>query len=213
MTQGPVDAVLFDLGGVICESAFAYMARYAGELGLDPAALGHVGHTGRATELMARCETGEITMADYLEETARAVAAEHGSAITGAGLIECVRASLTLVPESVELVRETHAAHRTALVTNATTDIREHWRARLDLTLFDVVVDSSEVRLRKPEPGIYRHTLALLGCPAERAVFVDDQAANVDAARALGLRGVVFSDPAQARRELAALGVRVRAAA
>jgi HAD superfamily hydrolase (TIGR01509 family) len=58
--------------------------------------------------------------------------------------------------------------------------------------LFQVIVDSSEVRMRKPNPAIFRHTLELLGGIApEECLFLDDAASNVAAAERLGIRGVL----------------------
>jgi HAD superfamily hydrolase (TIGR01509 family) len=73
--------------------------------------------------------------------------------------------------------------------------------------LFDILVDSSELGIRKPDPRIYRHTLAELGgVSAQEAVFLDDYRANVEAARRLGMHGIVVgSDPADALAELDAL--------
>ena len=80
------------------------------------------------------------------------------------------------------------------------------WRSLLPMERIDVVVDSSAVGVRKPDPAIYLHALAELGAPAERVAFVDDMEANVEAARAVGMRGVVMgADPAAAMEELRAL--------
>ncbi len=92
-----------------------------------------------------------------------------------------------------EVGRLRGAGIATALVTNNVAEWRHVWSARLDLdALFDVVVDSSEVGMRKPDARIYEHTLSALGVsdPA-RSVFLDDMAVNVAGAEAVGLRGVV----------------------
>lgn len=61
---------------------------------------------------------------------------------------------------------------------------------------------SCETGLRKPDPEAYRHAARTLGVPAERCVFVDDRRKNVDAARAVGMRGIVFESADQLRRAL-----------
>jgi putative hydrolase of the HAD superfamily len=72
--------------------------------------------------------------------------------------------------------------------------------------LFDVVVDSSEVGMRKPNPAIYLHTLAELGGVApERAVFLDDQPGNVAGAERAGLTGVLVTGADQAVEALDAV--------
>jgi putative hydrolase of the HAD superfamily len=76
------------------------------------------------------------------------------------------------------------------------------WLAR-----FDVLVWSYELRIAKPDPDIYRHVLRELGVRPEVALFVDDKQVNIDAARALGMNGVVFTTVAQLREDLIAQGL------
>jgi putative hydrolase of the HAD superfamily len=98
--------------------------------------------------------------------------------------------------------------YRTALVTNNIVEFRESWRKMLPADeLFQVIVDSSAVRMRKPNPAIFQHTLELLGDVApEECLFLDDAASNVEAAQRLGMRAVlVKSDLADALAALDAL--------
>jgi epoxide hydrolase-like predicted phosphatase len=94
---------------------------------------------------------------------------------------------------------------RTALVTNNVREFRERWRGLVPVDeLFELVVDSSEVGVRKPDPRIF--TLALEGLGGilpERAIFLDDWEGNVAAARSVGIRGLrVDEDPSDALLEL-----------
>jgi putative hydrolase of the HAD superfamily len=94
---------------------------------------------------------------------------------------------------------------RTALLTNNVAEFRDFWRPLLPLDdLFDVVIDSSEVGMRKPDPRIFALVLEHLGgVAADRTVFLDDYEGNVVAARALGWQGIVVdSDPGPALLEL-----------
>jgi epoxide hydrolase-like predicted phosphatase len=106
----------------------------------------------------------------------------------------------------VDHVRRIRSSGRvTALVTNNAAEFRELWRPLVPLDeLFDVVIDSSEEGMRKPDPRIFHLTLERLGgVSPERAVFLDDYAGNVAAARRLGLHGIVVaSDYAPAFTEL-----------
>jgi HAD superfamily hydrolase (TIGR01509 family) len=94
-------------------------------------------------------------------------------------------------------------------VTNNVKEASEQWRALVPLAeLFEVIVDSSEVGMRKPNPAIYLHALDLLGGVApERAVFLDDAPGNVAGARRAGLHGILVdaAEPAGALAELDAL--------
>ena len=60
--------------------------------------------------------------------------------------------------------------------------------------LFEIVIDSSAVGIRKPDPRIYEMALAQLGVAADRAVFLDDAVGNVEAARALGMHAILVED-------------------
>ena len=81
------------------------------------------------------------------------------------------------------------------------------WRSLVPVDeLFDVVVDSSEVGMRKPNPAIYHHALeALGGIPPDEAVFLDDSPGNVEGARRAGLHAILVETPEQAIKDLTAL--------
>jgi len=94
---------------------------------------------------------------------------------------------------------------RTALVTNNAKEFSAGWRSLIPIAeLFDAVIDSSEVGVRKPDPAIFSLALRELGGIApEHAVFLDDFPGNVAAARRLGMHGVlVEDDPSSALAEL-----------
>jgi len=100
---------------------------------------------------------------------------------------------------------------RTALLTNNVREWEPLWRAKLPELddIFEVVVDSAFVGMRKPEPEIYELTLERLGdgVVAEECLFVDDIEVNCEAARTLGMQAVRFVDATQAIAELdSALG-------
>ena len=75
------------------------------------------------------------------------------------------------------------------------------------LDYFDAIVLSHEVGLLKPDAAIYRYTLEKYGLAAERTVFLDDLATNVEGARRVGMQAIHFQNPDQARAELTKLGV------
>jgi len=105
----------------------------------------------------------------------------------------------------IEFVREVRGQGlRTALLTNNVREWEPLWRAKLPEIdeLFEVVVDSAFVGLRKPDPAIYELTLARLGLAGEECVFVDDLEVNCEAARGLGMTAVRFERAEQAIPEL-----------
>lgn len=97
--------------------------------------------------------------------------------------------------------------YRLGLLTNNVKEFGEHWRATFPLDeLFEEVVDSSHVGMRKPDREIYELTCARMRISPEEAVFVDDNADNVGAARAFGMQAVHFGvDPWAALAELDSL--------
>ncbi len=93
--------------------------------------------------------------------------------------------------QMVHKVRQlSDAGHKTAILTNNVHEWRA-WREVVPVDWFDVVIDSCEVGLRKPDPAIWQLTLERLECTPERSIFLDDHPANVEAAVALGMQGVV----------------------
>ena len=105
----------------------------------------------------------------------------------------------------VAIARRLHKRYRTALLSNAT-PLLDRLLCDLDLDdLFDAVINSSRVGLRKPDPAIYLLTLERLGLRAEECLFVDDKQRNTDVALALGMHAVTFSSASQLERELRTL--------
>jgi len=202
-------AVLFDFGGVFTPSPFDGARDYGSAIGASPE---------RVLELVFgpyhedtdhpwhRLERGEIPLAD-----ARAAIVELGR-VEGidadpfklfASMANGPRGAYDAMIERARSVRA--RGYRTALVTNNIVEFRDSWRKMVPADeLFEVIVDSSAVRMRKPNPAIFRHTLELLGgiAPSE-CLFLDDAASNVEAAERLGIRGVLVKS--DLRDALAAL--------
>jgi epoxide hydrolase-like predicted phosphatase len=109
----------------------------------------------------------------------------------------------------IEYMRELSGrGYKLAICTNTVREWEQLWRAKLPVDeLFDVVVDSAFVGMRKPEPAIYELTLERLGVGADVALMIDDIELNCDAARALGMQAIWFQSTEQAIAEVeAALG-------
>jgi putative hydrolase of the HAD superfamily len=97
---------------------------------------------------------------------------------------------------------------RTAILSNMGDSVHENLLRELKwLGLFDVLVWSYELGIAKPDPAIYRDTLEKLGTQAEETLFIDDKPVNVEAARALGMKGIVFSTVEKLRADLIAAGM------
>lgn len=95
-----------------------------------------------------------------------------------------------------------------ALCSNAPQGVVEGVLEQAGVTLpFGVRVISGDVGLMKPDAAIYRHVLQQAKTPAERSIFIDDRAANVAAAEALGIQGIVFSSASKLAARLTGLGI------
>jgi epoxide hydrolase-like predicted phosphatase len=151
-----------------------------------------------------RLERGEIALsafADYVA-TLHPMAGEFFRSTAGT-----LMSTLPIRPEMVERLRTLkEAGCKTALLTNNVFEWRDLWRAKLTeanaIQLFDLVVDSSDVGMRKPEARIYLHTTSVLGVQPHEALFVDDFAHNVEGAREAGLNALFASADDAHFREL-----------
>lgn len=187
-----MQAVLFDLTGVLTTSPWpAITAAAQGDLELL------VGPYHQDTDHpWHRLERGEIAIDEWL--TAVHTLAEAAGATLDLTPMQSLLSTLAVHDDVVEHIRALRAdGYRTALVTNNVREGSATWRAMLPLDdLFDIVVDSSSVGMRKPDPAIFVHTLDLLGGVApERAVFLDDVEGNLVGARLAGLRTILVDDP------------------
>ncbi len=105
------------------------------------------------------------------------------------------------------LKRLRRAGIRTAILSNIHPRMIAHVRKHFDwLELLDFTTFSAEVRMIKPEPAIYEHTLRGLGVEPEEALFIADKEINVQAARDLGMHGLRFLSVSQLRQDLQAMG-------
>jgi len=96
----------------------------------------------------------------------------------------------------------------TAILSNMGDNVLENMKREFDwLSRFDVLVWSFQVHMAKPDPAIYGHLLKELGTRPEETLFLDDRPVNVEAANALGIKGIKFTDVAQLRTDLIAQGL------
>jgi epoxide hydrolase-like predicted phosphatase len=204
-----IDAALFDFGGVLVREGsvndFARLAPHADPEVVLRHAVGpyHEDHD----HPWHRVERGELEMAEWYALTVAALA-EEGIEVAppgGGGSRAIVFTPNEPVVDAVRAVRG--AGGRTAVVTNNVRELSEAWRPVLPLDdLFDTVVDSCEVGLRKPNRAIYHLACERLGVDPERAVLLDDIESNLRGAEAAGLRAIhVGPDPRPAVEALRAL--------
>lgn len=208
MRQG-FDAVIFDFSGVMVSSAFSVIGEYASGHGMteDEFIEYLLGPYAEDTDhAWHRAERGEIGILDWITDT-MARAESDGLGLDLSFMVKML-GELEVNDVMVDVARELHAdGYRTSLLTNNIAEGRDSWRPLLPLDdLFDDVIDSSEVGLRKPNPAVYALALQRLGgIEPARAVFLDDHPGNCAGARLAGLSTILVDDPAVAADELRAL--------
>ncbi|OHV06961.1 HAD family hydrolase [Mycobacterium talmoniae] len=200
-----IRAVLVDYVGTMTENVGEQILKFADASGADPAPLTEMvagGGVG-SDHPWCRFERGELTM-DEVVAWGRAEGAARGWTLDFVPLIYAaiaapVRAGMV---GRVRGLRE--RGYRTALVTNNVRELAAVWPTMLPVDeLFDVVVDSSAVGARKPEPEIFEIALKRLEVAPGEAILFDDLEVNLAAARTYGMEAVlVEADPALAYAEL-----------
>ena len=193
-----IDAVVFDFGGVFTPSPFDAVRTLGEGLGLDPeqAMLYVFGSYERDTDHpWHQAERGELDLATTRDQV-QALARADGYEVDLYELFGLMGGTVVR-PDMVERTRRLKAdGYRTAMITNNVAEFREFWRPMVPLDeLFDVVIDSSEVGMRKPDPRIFQLSLDQLGgIEPRRSIFLDDFLGNVMAAEALGMRGILVEE-------------------
>lgn len=193
-----VEAVLFDFGGVFTLSPFTAARRAGSASGID---------VNLALELCFgpyhqdtdhpwhRLERGEIPFSEARTElvemaAARGVKMDPLSMLSGVGGEDNQRRA---VVERALAIRR--SGTRTALVTNNIAEFGDSWRSMVPVDeLFEVIVDSCRAGVRKPNPEMFQLALCELEVLPAQAVLLDDHPANVAAAEAMGLRGIVVGE-------------------
>jgi putative hydrolase of the HAD superfamily len=204
LTPNSADALLFDLGRVVLDIDFNRTLNcWAGHAGCQPAQF-----IGRFSpdESYMRHERGEISDADFFA----ALRGSLGIEVTDAQFLEGWNAIFAgEMPEIAPLL--TKAARRLPLYAFSNTNRAHeaHFSQHFAQVLghFRKMFLSSTIGLRKPDAAAYDHVVKEIGVPAERIVFFDDVAENIEGARARGLKAVHVTSSRDVADALAALGI------
>lgn len=199
----PITAALFDFGGVLSSSPFDAFARYEADHGLPHGFLRSVNATDPDTNAWARLERSEVDVDGFavaFEEESAAL----GHRVPGRDVLALLAGDLR--PEMIEAVRRCGQRQlQTALLTNNVVGMSADRHVSDVVALFDVVVESSVVGLRKPDVAFYALACDRLGIEPHEAVFLDDLGVNLKPARAMGMTTIKVTDPAIALAELEAV--------
>jgi epoxide hydrolase-like predicted phosphatase len=203
-----IQTVISDFGGVLTTPLVSSFASVQDDTGIPMEELGKA--MSRIEEKEGKhplfeLETGRVSEVDFLEKLAVELEPEIGHRPEMHRFAEIYFEALNPNPEMIELMRELKGSGlRMAMLTNNVKEWEPRWRSMLPVDeIFELVVDSAFVGMRKPDAEIYELTLERLGGPApETCLFIDDIEPNVVAARELGLSAVHYRSNDQAIAEI-----------
>ena len=211
---GPIRAVISDFGGVLTNRLIEAFLAFQDETGITMEQLGRA--MGRVAERdgeppLWQLERGEITESSFLEDVRWGLEPDLGHRPVMHNFRGVYFDALHANEPMLDLMRELKGrGYRLAILTNNVREWEEQWRSKLPVDeIFELIVDSAWVGMRKPEPRIYTLTLERMGAvePSE-CLFIDDNEVNAEAARQLGMHAVHFRSTEQAIAEIrAALGL------
>ena len=189
---GQIKGVIFDYGRVLAWTRHQEpRAAWERRLGLEPGALTRVVHNEHS---WIAAQRGTITIDAHWQ----AVGLALGLTPTDTGALRAAFYSGDIL--NVELLacieRLRASGLRVGLLSNFSADLRAMLAQQDLLQHFDALAISAEIGVMKPDAAAYQAVLAMLGLEAHTCIFIDDVAANVTAAQALGIHGILFEDNA-----------------
>lgn len=197
-------AVIFDYGEVLCHRpTAAEIEQLAGFFGVSVDALPALWEKNRG-----RFDRGDLSAKDYWHMLAE----DAGAKLTSDQLQRICALDVTmwsnLNPAMIDWAHQLRTdGIKLGLLSNMHPDMVAHCRKSFDwIGKFDFVTFSGEVRLIKPDPAIYQHTLRGLGVNASEVLFLDDREVNIQAARKLGIHAIRVQSMPQLRAELESAG-------
>jgi putative hydrolase of the HAD superfamily len=208
------EALLIDFGGVLTTSVFDSFAAFCRAEGLPEDALrDSFARDEVAARLLVDAEEGRLSDEEFGRRLAARLCAGTDIELDPEGLLERMNAGLRPEPAMVHATAAIRASGVTSvLVSNSLGRSTYAW-CDLD-ELFDHVVISAEVGVRKPSRRIFRLAAERAGVPPERCVTVDDLEQNLVGARRVGMRTILHTDPATTLAELEQVfGIALEAAA
>ena len=199
-----IHAVMFDFGGVISSSPFESFARLEAERGLPPGFIRTVNSTDPDDNAWAQLERGEVDV-DTFGAMWSAEARALGHDVDGRQVLEMLAGEIR--PQMVAAIRTCSSSYKTACLTNnfARAESVVSEEVASIYALFDAVLESRVLGVRKPDPRFYELACERLGVLPQECVFLDDLGVNLKPARALGMHTIKVTDPAEALDELGRL--------
>src|SRR5712671_1030472 len=202
-----IEAVIWDFGGVFTTSPFEAFARYERERGIPVGVIRKINSTNHESNAWAMFERSAIDFAGF-DAAYAAEALALGYQIPGRDVVALLAGDFR--PEMIEALRRIKTRFKTGCITNnmpvdaagGGTAAHRSIYAREIMEMFDVVIESSKIGIRKPDPRIYQMMCNKLGVKPETCVYLDDLGGNLKPARAMGMTTIKVVSGPQAIAEL-----------
>ena len=209
-----IEAVIWDFGGVFTTSPFEAFERYERDKGIPVGVIRKINSTNHESNAWARFERAAIDFAGF-DAAFAAEATVLGYEIPGRDVVALLAGDFR--PEMIEALRRIKTRFKTGCITNnmpadargATAPARSIYSREI-MELFDIVIESSKIGIRKPDPRIYQMMCEKLGVKPDACVYLDDLGGNLKPARAMGMTTIKVENGPQAIAELeAATGLKL----
>ncbi|WP_187436016.1 HAD-IA family hydrolase [Bradyrhizobium hipponense] len=208
-----IEAVIFDFGGVLTSSPFEAFARFETERGLPIDIIRRTNAANHLENAWAKFERAEVDI-DAFDQLFAAESLALGAEVRGRDVLPLLQGDLR--PEMVEALKRIKAQFKTGCITNnlpanaiGSMTGRMLYVAEV-MALFDHVIESAKIGLRKPDPRIYRMMVETLTVDPKNCIYLDDLGVNLKPAREMGMTTIKVASGAQAIAELeAATGLRL----
>lgn len=203
-------AILWDFGGVITSSPFEAFNRYEADKGFPKDVIRGLNSVNPDTNAWARFERSEVSAKDF-DGVFLAEAQAAGFEIPGRDVIACLSGDVR--PRMVAALKKCAEHFKVGCITNnvsagegpgMASDHEKALKVREAMATFEIVIESSKVGIRKPDPEIYKLACRELGVEPTEAVYLDDLGINCKPAHLLGMTAIKVVDPDVALKELEA---------
>ena len=209
-----IEAVIWDFGGVLTSSPFEAFARFEAERGLPADIIRRTNAANHLENAWARLERAEVDI-EAFDKLFAMESLALGAEVRGRDVLPLLAGDLR--PEMVEALSRTRAKLKTGCITNnlPANAIGSAGGRTLYITevmaLFDHVIESAKLGLRKPDPRIYRMMVEAIGVDPKHCVYLDDLGVNLKPAREMGMTTIKVVSAPQAIADLeAATGLSLR---
>jgi putative hydrolase of the HAD superfamily len=208
------EAVIWDFGGVLTSSPFEAFARFEAERGLPADIIRRTNTANHLENAWAKFERAEVDIQTF-DKLFAAESLALGAEVRGRDVLPLLAGDLR--PEMVEALRRIKSKFKTGCITNnlpanaiGSAGGRTLYIAEV-MALFDHIIESAKIGLRKPDPQIYRMMVEALAVDPKRCIYLDDLGINLKPARQMGMTTIKVRDAGQALNELeAAIGLPLR---